>query len=1730
MQSPHQVTFDNKGDIRWYTTDVNYDTGYSLKFNDDQSRFVYFRNELTSNTYGRQGEEMVEADWLGKIYFLDSNASAQSDHDSTLIPGDKVLYIHDGMSNEATIYCLDMNTGKSTPWLVMKDVFDSSVDPCYPDWNDLWHVNTVNYVEGDDAVIISSRNQSMVFEVSLRDGGTTPVTADDIMWALTPLSNREAAGQQSALAGKYITPTDQDFDWFYEQHDANVISNDTSTGIMEIVLFDNGLARYNAGDPVNDEQYSRGVIYRIDKKNKTVTLVRDYGKDRSELYSFYRGGARVIASNGHLVTCFAVDGGNTNKSRVVESDDKGNVVAEYKYSSSICGAYRTIVSTYGTSFSNYDLTSTKGVENHDYEQSYWEKTSLGDTSDLWGLSLTQLTRDDDTLSIIGTAKTAKGASTASAKVLASSSDGTYSFDLLTLDNGGFYGRGIPTSSLPDGTYSLYLSVTSTSGGTVTQSLGRTLTIGKGAAADVTLTTSLPDGTQEQKLEGMLSAAKTSSFQDMSVVQDPFGTSPLTAMALFSTDDLCSVDVTAHGQDANGRDDSSLDVSYDIEGSRTLHEIEIVGLYYDRTTRVTLTLTHADGTTEEKELNLSCGTADAGLPDLKVSNVSSDTSSIAPGLTFCASPMSYYYAVDRSGAVRWYYSQSASLGASGINFTSDDHLLVADSLTNTNAKKNGSCVHEIDLVGREYQRYYAPDMAFHHEVKELDNGNLICAMSDTTRDTVEDVVIELDRKTGEVVNKWDLTDILVGYGLKREEAECFGITDHLTDADGSYDQDWIHNNCVCYNDNGTPDDESDDYMLISSRHQCAVFKMKLDGTIEWVLGDPTGFEGTQLAAKCLTPTGDGFEWQYAQHAPMVCSDGDILLFDNGCYRTKTTENMVAPADNYSRVVRYRVDESNMTVEQVYSFGKGLGSDHYCCFIGDADGLPNGDYLGTFGGHSTDANGDVSDTPMGGAGGSNDASVIESDKDGNIVWELDAEPNAGVRYCLIYRSERKQITKLAYTYGDAAGITWKGTAGPTPATDVDLSSFTEGTAGTTGGVTVTDVGNRTTVAGSLRDPSAVKDLYVVTSDGSITKAYPATVASSGAFSVSLTYGVDELSSAHDLSLAVVHTDGTSTIERIATTPAVQTFSAVIGGSSSMDMGATQTLSLTSFPGSVDCGSNATWTSSDPSVATVDESGFVSAVSTGTTIITAATPDNGTRAQLAITVVGAALDHADLTLRVDEAVTLEDVSIMSDGSHVSSWAVADSGIATVEDGLVTGKEIGETDVTAIIGDKTLTCHVTVVPTVEDGAYSIASKLDETKVVDIDGGSTSNGGNAQIYVDNQTPSQLFNIKYVSEGYYTVSPQCSDKMLDVAGGGTADGTNVQQYSANQTESQLWKLKDQGNGYWAFVSAKSGKVLDVSGGSTQNRTNLQTWTYNGTDSQSFKLVKRFVEGIYRIGVAGNSRLAVDISGSVKTDGGNAQVYTWNNSYAQEYLVRYDGAGAYTLTCLASAKVLDVAGGSSSNGANVQQYTANGSSAQRWYLRQQTDGTYKVISERSGKCMDVAGGSLRYGSNLQQYTDNDTIAQRFTFTSVASTYTVSLASDSNLVLDVSGGRTSNGANVQIYKRNGSISQKFLVTQVGQSSSRVIVPLVSLSSLDAAGGGTSNGTNVQQWSYNATGSQMWYVQYVGRSKADGKPAYRIVNDNSRLVLDVAGGVLGSGTNVQLWKYNGTASQLFRLTAAQ
>lgn len=1719
LQSPHQIVFDNNGDVRWYLPEswsgksLTSDSSYPMQLSSDASSFYFFRNPLTDTVYD-DGVELVHMSWMGKIEHVISNPVLSPDHDLTFIDDNTMLYIQDGMTNDdAAIWQFDLTTGEAQPWLNMNDILDSSVAPSYAGaWNDVWHINSIQYLPEDNSLVLSLRNQSMVIKID--------VEARTVDWAFTPASGRNADGstwaRQESVSDVVVLPSsdDSNFEWFYDQHHANVISYDADSGIMDLVLFDNGTYRYNFGDTSNNERYSRVCRYRIDENSKTAELRYQYGKERGqELYSWWYGSAQFMPEMSHYVGSFAVFNG-TGSSHIVESNEQGEVVAEYQVERADNGSYRATVFSLAGGLDNANLTSNPGLEIHQWFPGYWQSDLAAEQGDPSLCTVSSIARDGNVLNITGLAQVAEGTLAETAELVADGPGGLFSFGVTVAGSSGkFYARGVDLSSLSDGTY--ILSVRAQAGTKeVDIPLGYTVAIGDAIDDNIKVTENLPNSKQQDFMETMVVMASSATFSEMIVTQDPFGIAPLTAMAQFHTDDLCSVKVTVHGKN------EGTDVSYEIEGERLLHLIPIVGLYYNDTSSVSIALTHQDGSIEVKDLELTTGVAPnpAKMPSMEVEYDVERVSEIAPGLTFCApSGGSYYYAVDIEGDVRWYYAFGGNVGIDGVSFNDEGHLLLLDGSKASTAETNNFSAMEIDLLGREYRSYYLPNMSFHHELKQLANGNYLALATDYTKSTVNDVIVEFDPGSGEIARRWDMDEVLGRYGISRLATPSYELP-VLSDELGDYNENWFHANSALYL-------EDEDCLIVSSRHQSAVFKIDCSsGEVLWVFSDPEGYIGTGLEDLLLTPVDSeacsvgSFQWQYGQHAAMICSDGELALFDNGNYRTKLAENRVFASDNYSRVLKLDVDEDAKTVSLSWEWGREFASEHYCALIGDIDELGADHYLTTFGGHClAGPGGEVSDSS---------ALYIEStlfELSGNdVIWSLSSTPTSPVRSSAIYRAERVQITSMPYSYDTLSGSQWVGSAGEVQSEGVDESQYADDLSG----VRITSVineGNRVSISGSVNDFSAVDRLYLYQISGGIAFSKVIELSSDGSFTAAITYPPNRLPQEKSYYLLADYADGSKGRAQLnIEISGMATSAATIFGTETMELGGEQQLELKLSPsGSMD--KKARWSSSDSSILEVDNSGKVIAKKPGYAVVSAFSSDNGTHAQKVITVTGAMIETTNYSMRRGDSAAL---SVINVGDEISldfiKWFSSDENIATVDEhGVVYGVDKGEAVVWAEIGDRKFECSVTVSVGLEDGVYTISSKLRRNLVLDVSNGSSDNQANVQLWTDNNSLAQQFMVTYIGDGQYQIGALCSDKMLDVAYGGTTDGTNVWQFEQNCTASQKWLIEEGDDGWYTLISAQNGLALDVSGANAFNGSNVQVWESNGTDAQKFAFSERFKEDIYRIGIHADPSLVLDVEVGSPQSGANMQLFTWNRTAAQMFLVTYASEGAYTIAPLCSGNVLDVAFGSQDNGANVQQFEPNDTAAQRWHICRNKDGSYEIISALSGKRLDVSDGVLASESNIQVWEGNGSDAQKFNFYPVFTTKTIASSLDPSLVLDVEGGSTASRANIQLFSRNSTKAQSFYVSDLTASGTRYILPATGgRVSLDAENGGSRNGANAWQYEINGSLAQQWYIQSIG----DGQS--RIAVSSSGLSLDIPSAEAYSGANVQLYTWNDTGAQKFIL----
>ena len=407
--------------------------------------------------------------------------------------------------------------------------------------------------------------------------------------------------------------------------------------------------------------------------------------------------------------------------------------------------------------------------------------------------------------------------------------------------------------------------------------------------------------QQTSIDEALSQEAQNGYplEEALIVVNPYGTSPLSAVAIFSTEEACGGTITVKGKSSEN------DVTGTFAAEKD-HIVPIYGLYNNDTTEVVINL--EDGTSATFEVATEDINVDYGTIQTKMKT---ETNYDYENLTFICSTMGSLYAVDAAGDIRFYTTMGGSLG---VHQLENGHLLMpASYVLKTSYYKEGMI--ETDLLGKIYREFMVPG-GQHHDFVELPDGNLLIASDSPDFSTVEDYVVELDRQTGEVVWELDMKDL-----MGSEEGQSASM-----DSDGSEESDWFHNNGLAY-------DAQNDLVLLSARHKDAIVAVKKEEkSIAWILGDPTGW-GEEYQSYFFTPEGEDFEWFYAQHNVSILDNGDIALFDNGTARVKRVDgdNRVSGDDVYSRAVVYNIDTENMTVSQESEYGKERGADWYSDWI-------------------------------------------------------------------------------------------------------------------------------------------------------------------------------------------------------------------------------------------------------------------------------------------------------------------------------------------------------------------------------------------------------------------------------------------------------------------------------------------------------------------------------------------------------------------------------------------------------------------------------------------------------------------------------------------------------------------------------------------------------------------------------------------------------------------------------
>lgn len=425
-----------------------------------------------------------------------------------------------------------------------------------------------------------------------------------------------------------------------------------------------------------------------------------------------------------------------------------------------------------------------------------------------------------------------------------------------------------------------------------------------------------------------------------IILNPTGFAPLSAVVKYSYPVAGKTKIIVFGK--NGAN-SNIEHVFNDNGSS--HSVPILGLYANYNNTIEIILMNEKGDSLAKaSINIQTGALPANMPT-SITIDSAQYPIMEPGLNLVSSFSNNNpyipYMVDNYGEIRWLldYTTNPDLDSlsydDGIARLRNGNFYFGDEFTHK--------IYEVDILGKIINRWGLSGYTFHHEVQEMPNGNFLLSVTNPSSTntsgspTINDYIIEINRQTGNIINTWNLKESLDEYRST--------LIDRL--------ENWVHVNAVFY-------DSTDNTIIVSGRMQ-GVVKLTYDNKVKWILGPHKGWgknrRGEDLHPFLLTPLDargnkitdtsilngytnhPDFEWSWYQHSPIVTPKGSLMLFDNGWRRNYDNTD----SNPYSRVVEYKIDQVNMTVQQMWEYGKKRSSETYSRIVSNVQFLPKSNHV-------------------------------------------------------------------------------------------------------------------------------------------------------------------------------------------------------------------------------------------------------------------------------------------------------------------------------------------------------------------------------------------------------------------------------------------------------------------------------------------------------------------------------------------------------------------------------------------------------------------------------------------------------------------------------------------------------------------------------------------------------------------------------------------------------------------
>lgn len=438
-----------------------------------------------------------------------------------------------------------------------------------------------------------------------------------------------------------------------------------------------------------------------------------------------------------------------------------------------------------------------------------------------------------------------------------------------------------------------------------------------------------------------------SFDNPYVELNPYGISPLSAIIIYNDKIKDKVEVYINNT-----------LFTTMESSNT-HIIPIYGLFenYDNVIKLV-----SNGKT--KEIHIQTEPSNIKYPlEIEKKSDTLDNSNI---YFTVASYETWLTGWDTDGKLRFYLTENMRMD---VEWLENGHFLIGTS--QGQFAENFVGFFEMDYLGKIYN-YYLPENGYSFEFQTLKNGNVLAAGGKDPVYIKEQVIYELDLKTGKKVSDVNLSEVFLKI-------------------DPEFDSTFLGQKAIR---NGFYYDENTGEMIISFRGIDTVFSIDYKTkTLKWIF---TSLDNELFKNECWNPykvVSEDNYYPYGQHSPQITRDGLIVFFNNGYIRFKGFEaggedKVSFYKNNYSRAEAYKIENKKAKLVWSYDASKSLFSHQYGSVRIDDDN----NKLIDFGYVLKDEYRKSESATLSNSEANPDniyALIVELDKDDNILFEAKCE---------------------------------------------------------------------------------------------------------------------------------------------------------------------------------------------------------------------------------------------------------------------------------------------------------------------------------------------------------------------------------------------------------------------------------------------------------------------------------------------------------------------------------------------------------------------------------------------------------------------------------------------------------------------------------------------------------------------------------------------------------------------